>query len=60
MTHLVGKAVRIATLAMIAAVLLGVTALGGTLSQAIAGAYAAAAPISFQGMHFRRDIGRAF
>ena len=39
---------------------LGVTALGGTLSQAIAGAYAAAAPISFQGMHFRRDIGRAF
>ena len=39
---------------------LGVTALGGTLSQAIADAYAAAAPISFQGMHFRRDIGRAF
>ena len=39
---------------------LGVTALGGTLSQAIVGAYAAAAPISFQGMHFRRDIGRAF
>ncbi len=39
---------------------LGVTALGGTLDQAIASAYAAAAPISFQGMHFRRDIGRAF
>lgn len=39
---------------------LGVTALGDTLEQAIANAYAAAKPISFPGMHFRRDIGRAF
>ena len=39
---------------------LGVTALGDTLEQAIAAAYAAARPISFQDMHFRTDIGRAF
>ena len=39
---------------------LGVTALGDTLDQAIDNAYAAARPISFQGMHFRRDIGHAF
>ena len=37
---------------------LGVTALGGSLEEAIANAYAAAAPISFQDMHFRRDIGK--
>ena len=37
---------------------LGVTALGETLEQAIDGAYAAAKPIQFQDMHFRRDIGR--
>ena len=39
---------------------LGVTALGDTLDEAVARAYAAAAPISFTDMHFRRDIGRAF
>ena len=39
---------------------LGVTALGDTLEQAIDNAYAAASPISFTGMHFRTDIGRAF
>ena len=39
---------------------LGVTALGDTLEQAIDAAYDAAAPISFTDMHFRRDIGRAF
>ena len=39
---------------------LGVTALGDTLEQAIGHAYAAAKPISFQDMHFRTDIGRAF
>ncbi len=39
---------------------LGVTALGDTLEQAIANAYAAAKPISFPGMHFRTDIGHAF
>ena len=38
---------------------LGVTALGDTLERAIANAYAAAKPISFQDMHFRTDIGRA-
>ncbi len=37
---------------------LGVTALGENLERAIDGAYAAAAHISFQDMHFRRDIGR--
>lgn len=37
---------------------LGVTALGDTLDQAIRNAYAAASPIQFQDMHFRRDIGR--
>ena len=39
---------------------LGVTALGNSLEDAIAAAYAAARPISFQDMHFRTDIGRAF
>ena len=37
---------------------LGVTALGDTLEQAVSNAYAAAAPISFRDMHFRKDIGR--
>ena len=37
---------------------LGVTALGGTLEEAIERAYAAAKPIAFQDMHFRTDIGK--
>jgi phosphoribosylamine--glycine ligase len=37
---------------------LGVTATGGTLEEAIAAAYAAAKPVSFQDMHFRTDIGK--
>ena len=37
---------------------LGVTATGDTLPQAIANAYAAAKPISFRDMHFRTDIGK--
>jgi phosphoribosylamine--glycine ligase len=37
---------------------LGVTARGTELPQAIENAYAAVAKISFEGMHFRRDIGR--
>ena len=37
---------------------LGITATGGTLEEAIAAAYAAAKPISFQDMHFRTDIGK--
>lgn len=39
---------------------LGVTALGDTLDDAIQNAYAAAAPIHFEKMHFRKDIGHAF
>ncbi len=39
---------------------LGVTALGDTLDDAIQNAYAAAAPIHFENMHFRKDIGHAF
>jgi phosphoribosylamine--glycine ligase len=37
---------------------LGVTASGADLTQAIARAYAAAEHIAFDGMHYRRDIGR--
>jgi len=37
---------------------LGVTALGKDLPEAIAHAYAAAKPVSFQDMHFRTDIGQ--
>jgi len=37
---------------------LGVTALGGTLEEAIANAYAAAKPITWTDMHFRTDIGK--
>lgn len=37
---------------------LGVTATAASLEEAIAGAYAACTPISFQNMHFRTDIGK--
>ncbi len=38
---------------------LGVTAIGdGTLRETIARAYTAAGTIGFEGMHFRRDVGR--
>ena len=37
---------------------LGVTATGKDLEDAIAKAYAACKPISFQDMHFRTDIGK--
>ncbi len=37
---------------------LGVTALGSTLEEAIDKAYAAAKPIAFQDIHFRTDIGK--
>lgn len=36
---------------------LGVTAVAGSLRQAIDKAYAAVSKISFEGMHYRRDIG---
>ena len=37
---------------------LGVTATGDTLAEAVASAYAATEKISFEGMHKRRDIGQ--
>jgi phosphoribosylamine--glycine ligase len=37
---------------------LGVTATGGSLDAALQKAYQAAAKIRFEGMHYRRDIGR--
>jgi phosphoribosylamine--glycine ligase len=37
---------------------LGVTAMGTNLEQAIDHAYAAVGRITFDGMHYRRDIGR--
>ncbi len=37
---------------------LGVTALGSTLEQSLARAYEAMGSIHFEGMHYRRDIGR--
>jgi len=37
---------------------LGVTASGATLPEAIDRAYAGVRPIHFEGMHYRRDIGR--
>jgi phosphoribosylamine--glycine ligase len=36
---------------------LGVTALGADVRQAIAAAYAAVADIRFEGVQYRRDIG---
>jgi phosphoribosylamine--glycine ligase len=39
---------------------LGVTALGSTLAEATTRAYAAVDRISFEGMHFRHDIGGRF
>jgi len=38
---------------------LGVTGVGETLSGALSRAYAAAGKITFEGAHYRRDIGRA-
>jgi phosphoribosylamine--glycine ligase len=37
---------------------LGITALGDTLPQAVQAAYAAAAPVTFEGRQMRSDIGR--
>ena len=37
---------------------LGVTARGETLMDAVANAYAAAQPIEWEDMHFRTDIGK--
>ena len=38
--------------------LLGVTAVGGDLSEALAKSYAAAEKIVFEGVHYRKDIGK--
>jgi len=38
---------------------LGVTAAGGSLERALSTVYKAAAKISFEGMHYRKDIGAA-
>lgn len=38
---------------------LGVSALRGTLKEAVDAAYSAAGKICFEGMHYRRDIGRS-
>jgi len=37
---------------------LGITAKGNTLDEALAKAYEAVKPVSFEGMHYRNDIGR--
>ena len=37
---------------------LGVTALGSTLDEALERAYCAVSKISFEGAHYRKDIGR--
>ncbi|MCX7771311.1 MAG: phosphoribosylamine--glycine ligase, partial [Proteobacteria bacterium] len=37
---------------------LGVTALGDTIKSAIDNAYDAVSKICFEGMHYRKDIGR--
>lgn len=39
---------------------LGVTALGATLAEAVENAYAAAKPITWKDMHFRTDIGKVW
>ena len=53
-----GTAVRDGHLVTGGGRVLGVTALGADIPAAIAAAYAAVGEIRFEGMHFRRDIGR--
>ena len=53
-----GTALRDGRLVTAGGRVLGVQALGGDLSTARARAYAAVESISFEGMHFRRDIAR--
>lgn len=53
-----GTAVRDGRLVTAGGRVLGVAALGPNLAAAIATAYAAVGDIRFEGMHFRRDIGR--
>jgi phosphoribosylamine--glycine ligase len=53
-----GTAVRDGHLVTAGGRVLGVTAAAPTLDLAIARAYAAVAEVRFEGMHYRRDIGR--
>ena len=52
-----GTALRGARLTTAGGRVLGVTALGADIPAAVAQAYAAAADITFDGVHYRRDIG---
>ena len=52
-----GTALRGGRLATAGGRVLGVTALGADIGAAVAQAYAAAADIRFDGVHYRRDIG---
>ena len=53
-----GTATREGRLVTAGGRVLGVTAAADTLDRAIATAYAAIGEISFDGMHYRKDIGR--
>jgi phosphoribosylamine--glycine ligase len=53
-----GTAMREGRLVTAGGRVLGVTAAADTLDRAIATAYAAIGEISFDGMHYRKDIGR--
>jgi len=52
-----GTALRGGRLTTAGGRVLGVTALGADIGAAVAQAYAAAADIRFDGVHYRRDIG---
>jgi phosphoribosylamine---glycine ligase len=52
-----GTALRAGRLTTAGGRVLGVTALGADIAAAVAQAYAAAADIRFDGVHYRRDIG---
>jgi phosphoribosylamine--glycine ligase len=53
-----GTAMQNGTIVTSGGRVLGITAAGTDLSSAAAAAYAAAARIHFDGMHYRRDIAR--
>ena len=53
-----GTALQDGTLVTAGGRVLSVAAYGGTLQEAVARVYDAAAHISFEGMHYRRDIAR--
>jgi phosphoribosylamine--glycine ligase len=53
-----GTAARDGALVTAGGRVLGVQALGADITEAIARAYGAVSRISFEGVHFRKDIGR--